>query len=147
MQQRKVMHVGGLQGRNVLVTQPTSAGKTAPAEILMLRSTCLNRKKALFIVPYVALVTEKVAGLRRFGERIELQVEGYFQNNGVIPPPQGPMICVSTVHKAHVLINKMIESDRIHELGCVVVDELRSSYPRYSFRPSPSFLAPTSTGN
>jgi replicative superfamily II helicase len=107
-------------------SQATSAGKTVPAEILMLRHVLKYKKKALFLVPLVALVLEKAMGLRKFTDRVNLQVEAYYQNNGVIPPPPGPMICVTTVHKAHVIVNKLIDSGRLDEIGCIVVDELRA---------------------
>lgn len=54
---------GGM--KNGLVLAPTSGGKTVVAIILMIRSMMLEQKDALLVLPYVAIVTEKVRELKK----------------------------------------------------------------------------------
>jgi len=57
-----------LGGGNLVYAAPTSAGKTMVAELLILKCVLERKKKALFILPFVAVAREKV---------IYLQVRGH----------------------------------------------------------------------
>ena len=68
-----------LRGRNILsgtknlvYTAPTGGGKSLVADLLMLKKVIENpKKKAIMVLPYVALVQEKLTWLRRMVEGVE----------------------------------------------------------------------------
>lgn len=55
---------GLLSGRHLVVSAPTASGKTLIAEMAMLRTVLWERKKAIYVAPMRALVTEKYNELK-----------------------------------------------------------------------------------
>ncbi|MCJ1396196.1 hypothetical protein MMC18_009210 [Xylographa bjoerkii] len=133
--------------KNLVYTAPTGGGKSLVADVLMLKRV-LENKKAILVLPYVALVQEKLKWLRRVVEGIEKQQETQYQSFKEIPKFRrftdhqsirvvgffggskareswaDVDIAVCTIEKANAIVNAAIEDCTINDLGIVVLDEL-----------------------
>ncbi|KAL4877149.1 hypothetical protein BJY04DRAFT_230945 [Aspergillus karnatakaensis] len=141
---------GLLEGkRHLIYTAPTGGGKSLVADVLMLKRIIENpSRKAILVLPYVALVQEKLKWLRRIVQDVEkrinddeddhvdsgnhrwkkqqktVRVSGFFGGSKTTASWADTDIAVCTIEKANSLINTAIEECSIGELGAVVLDEL-----------------------
>ncbi|KAL7629323.1 hypothetical protein AAE478_000843 [Parahypoxylon ruwenzoriense] len=149
-QKQCILGPGLLNGtRNLVYTAPTGGGKSLVADILMLRRVLQDRDaKALLVLPYVALVQEKVRWLRNVVQGIKRQppandvyekerllwqrrpdedtirVVGFFGGGKIRATWSDFDIGVCTFEKANTLINAAIGDCSITKLKAVVLDEL-----------------------
>ncbi|PYI15226.1 DNA-directed DNA polymerase theta [Aspergillus violaceofuscus CBS 115571] len=137
--------------RHLVYTAPTGGGKSLVADVLMIKRIIDNPgRKAILVLPYVALVQEKLKWLRRIVQDVEknigdtddkvdstrpyhqrwrklqksIRVTGYFGGSRTAASWADTDIAVCTIEKANSLINTAIEECSIGELGVVVLDEL-----------------------
>ncbi|ALC43373.1 mus301 [Drosophila busckii] len=113
--------------KNLIYALPTSGGKTLVAEILMLRELLCCERNVLFILPYVSIVQEKVSAMAPFAIALNFLVDEYTAGKGKCPPvPQRKLrtLFIASIEKGAVLMDSLIDAERPHEIGLVVVDEL-----------------------
>ena len=67
--QAKAIEQGLLDGKSVLMSVPTAAGKTLMAELCMLRAILQNGGRCLYIAPLKALASEKYEDFKKCRER------------------------------------------------------------------------------
>lgn len=63
--QMECLNSGVLLDKNLVYCAPTSGGKTLIAELIILKTVFQLRRRAIFIMPYVSLVSEKEAYLKK----------------------------------------------------------------------------------
>uniref|UniRef100_A0A182WJ43 DNA polymerase theta n=1 Tax=Anopheles minimus TaxID=112268 RepID=A0A182WJ43_9DIPT len=113
-----------LEGKNLIYSAPTSAGKTLVSEFLLAKTITERKLKALLILPFVAVAREKMLYLKDLLEPGGLRVEGFY---GGYHPPGGfesVDLAVCTIEKANSIVNRLLEQNALASLGLVVVDEV-----------------------
>ncbi|KID99992.1 helicase and polymerase containing protein tebichi, partial [Metarhizium majus ARSEF 297] len=134
--------------RNLVYCAPTGGGKSLVADVLMLKRVIEEAgTKALLVLPYVALVQEKVGWLRKVVQHVKIldgsmpqgaengpwrrradygtiRVVGFFGGGKVRATWDDFDIGVCTLEKANALVNTAIADGSISKLRSVVLDEL-----------------------
>jgi replicative superfamily II helicase len=109
---------------NLIYTAPTSAGKTLVSEVLMVRNLLrFPNKKALFIMPYVSLISEKESKLEKLLKPLQFKLASIYSHKSnlymilmnilgcIINEEISVVIC--TIEKANTLVNRLIETNEI----------------------------------
>ncbi|KAI1312578.1 P-loop containing nucleoside triphosphate hydrolase protein [Xylaria venustula] len=149
-QKQCLLGPGILDGtKNLVYSAPTGGGKSLVADILMLKRVMRDRNaKALLVLPYVALVQEKVRWLRNVVQNIKrpplevderdrkpplwqkrpdedsIRLVGFFGGGKIRATWSDFDIAVCTFEKANMLINTAVDDCSIADLRTVVLDEL-----------------------
>lgn len=117
---------GLLDGQHLVVSAPTSSGKTLIGELAALRGV-IERKRALFLLPLKALVNDKQRHFEEtygtFGLRT-IKATGESTSDDILPLMRGQYdICLMTYEKftALVLSNPYI----LNQVSTIVVDEVQ----------------------
>ncbi|XP_057670465.1 DNA polymerase theta isoform X1 [Diorhabda carinulata] len=113
-----------LNGSNLIYSAPTSAGKTLVAEILAAKMIFEQKKRVIFILPFVSIVREKMYYFQDLFESSGIRVDGFM---GSYNPPGGynsVQFAICTIEKANSLINRLLEERKLKEVGAVLIDEI-----------------------
>lgn len=108
-------------GGNLVYSAPTSAGKTMVAELLMLKRVLETRRKALFILPFVSVTREKMISLQRLYQDAGVRVGGFMGSHSPAGGFHSLDVAVCTIEKGNGLVNRLMEENRIDELGRLTV--------------------------
>ncbi|KAK3329642.1 P-loop containing nucleoside triphosphate hydrolase protein [Apodospora peruviana] len=148
-QKKCLLGPGLLEGeKNLVYSAPTGGGKSLVADVLMLKRVLDDRDaKAILVLPYVALVQEKVRWLRnvvagisredlgqrqhpeeqklwaRRADKDTIRVVGFFGGSKIKATWADFDIAVCTIEKANSLVNAAIDDCSVSKLKAVVLDE------------------------
>lgn len=125
LQQDAVNDFGLLDGEHLVVSAPTSSGKTLIGELAALKGV-LDRKRALFLLPMKALVNDKFAEFSRKYEAFGLRtIRATGEINDDIPALMRGQydVCLMTYEKCAALA--LAQPHMLDDVGTVVVDEVQ----------------------
>lgn len=109
--------------RNLVYFAPTSGGKSMVAEILLLRSVLGMRRRALYVLPFVSIVTEKEIWLTKLLENVNVRLQAFHSQNEA-SWGESTDIALCTIEKANSLVNRLLEEELYGEVEFVIIDEL-----------------------
>ncbi len=112
---------GLLEGRDFVVAAPTASGKTLIAEMAMLRSVIKRRKKAIYVAPMRALVSEKYHEFKEAYPNLKIamsigdldSLDSWLHEYDIV---------LASTEKLDSLIRH--GADWLDSIGCVVFDEV-----------------------
>ncbi|MBU5678546.1 MAG: DEAD/DEAH box helicase [Candidatus Aenigmarchaeota archaeon] len=121
--QEEALKKGLLNDKNFLIASPTASGKTLIAEIAMLKTILEKKKKVIYMVPLVALASEKYNSFKEKYEKMKIKVAlsvGDFDSSD--PWLEEYDIIVCSNEKMDSLIRHGIRW--IDEVGLIICDEI-----------------------
>lgn len=102
------------------------------AELAMIKCITGRKRKAMLVLPYVALVREKEKYMKRLVRLYNLsqsdrtrriRIKAYHGDTGPFSCSRYDIL-VCTIEKSNGLLNTLICQGLSHRLGCVVIDEM-----------------------
>ncbi|NOQ55974.1 MAG: DEAD/DEAH box helicase, partial [Nanohaloarchaea archaeon] len=121
--QADAVRAGYLDGKNMLLAIPTSAGKTLVSELAALKVVLETRKKVLYLVPLKALAMEKYNDFKEKYEAIGVKTAVSIGNfDGRDQWLSDFDIIVTSVEKADSLLRH--KAEWFSDIGLVIADEV-----------------------
>lgn len=121
--QADAVRAGYLDGKNMLLAIPTSAGKTLVSELAALKVVLETRKKVLYLVPLKALAMEKYNDFKEKYESIGVRTAVSIGNfDGRDQWLSDFDIIVTSVEKADSLLRH--KTEWFSDIGLVIADEV-----------------------
>jgi len=120
--QEKAISAGLLEGKNLLICTPTASGKTLIAELSAGKTILEHHKKAVYIVPLIALANDKFKDFKRKYEHIfrVTQSSGDLDTNDSYLADYDLIIC--TAEKLDSLTRH--HAQWLSQIGCIIIDEI-----------------------
>ncbi len=119
--QELAVEAGLLSGKNLIVSSPTASGKTFIAEMAMIRSVIGKGKKALYVAPMRALVTEKYEEFKQSYSYLKIAMS-IGDLDSLDPWLSKYDIVFASTEKFDSLIRHGV--DWLDSVGCIVFDEV-----------------------
>ncbi|MEA2004064.1 MAG: DEAD/DEAH box helicase, partial [archaeon] len=121
--QADAVRSGYLDGKNMLLTIPTSSGKTLVAELAALKTVLEKKKKVLYLVPLKALAMEKFNDFKdkygSLGVKTAVSIGNF---DGKDQRLKDFDIIVTSVEKADSLLRH--KAEWFSDIGLVIADEI-----------------------
>ncbi|EFC49126.1 predicted protein [Naegleria gruberi] len=118
-------------GKNIIYSSPTSGGKTLVSEIIMVRRLTRNKSKVVFMLPFKAIIEEKVADLNEKFKNVGWKANPYHSEAVKLidtasfnDDDERVMVC--TFERGNSILNGLIRTGKIDEIGTIIIDELHS---------------------
>jgi replicative superfamily II helicase len=115
-----------LKGKNLLYTAATGSGKSLIAELVLCKTAVILNKISLFVLPYVSLIKEKEAFmkklLRPFKDQVSIAAL-YGVKSAAKVCNDKTRIIICTIEKANIVVNILLAQKQAHHLGLCVIDE------------------------
>jgi replicative superfamily II helicase len=125
LQYRAVTEYRLLEGASLLISAPTSSGKTFCGEMALVRAV-QNRKKAIFLVPLKAVAEEKYRHFSKcyggLGLRTVIATRDHPESDGLLESGRFD-IAVMVYEKFNSLL--LVNFDLMSQVATIVVDELQ----------------------
>ncbi len=112
---------GLLEGKSFVIAAPTASGKTLIAEMAILRSVLQNRKKAIYVAPMRALVSEKYTDFKKAYPSLRIAMS-IGDLDSLDPWLSEYNLVLTSTEKLDSLIRH--GANWLENVGCIIFDEV-----------------------